>query len=63
LKQGNLSGFFYYFQVTKFFTPKLKFMEQNQGPSLFGLEIDAAGKSHLSETARWAKFLAIAGMI
>lgn len=38
-------------------------MEQNQDSSLFGLEIDANGKSHLSETARWAKFLAIAGMI
>jgi uncharacterized membrane protein YjgN (DUF898 family) len=38
-------------------------MEQNQGSSLFGLEIDASGKSHLSETARWAKFLAIIGMV
>ncbi len=38
-------------------------MEQNQGSSLFALEIDANGKSHLSETARWAKFLAIIGMV
>ena len=38
-------------------------MEQNQESSLFGLGIDATSKSHLSETGRWAKFLAIFGMI
>jgi hypothetical protein len=30
---------------------------------LFSLTIDPVTKSHLSETARWAKFLAITGMI
>ena len=38
-------------------------MEQNQETSLFGLSIDPIGKSHLSDTARWAKFLAIVGMV
>ncbi|MFI5185916.1 MAG: DUF5362 family protein [Chitinophagales bacterium] len=36
---------------------------QNQESSLFGLNIDPVIKSHLSETARWAKFLAIVGFI
>ena len=36
-------------------------MEQNQ--SLFGLNIDPATKNHLSEAARWAKFLAIVGFV
>ena len=35
---------------------------QNQGP-LFGLSIDPLIKSHLSETARWGKFLSIIGFI
>jgi heme/copper-type cytochrome/quinol oxidase subunit 2 len=35
---------------------------QNQGP-LFGLSIDPIIKSHLSETARWGKFLSIMGFI
>jgi hypothetical protein len=35
---------------------------QNQGP-LFGLNVDPIIKSHLSETARWAKFLSIMGFI
>jgi hypothetical protein len=30
---------------------------------LFSLTIDPVTKSHLSETARWAKFLAITGMV
>jgi len=41
-------------------------MEQNQptqNTSLFGLSIDPAAKSHLSDAARWAKFLAIIGFI
>jgi len=38
-------------------------MEQNQDTSLFGLNIDQASKNHLSEAARWAKFLAIIGFI
>src|SRR5215204_606661 len=38
-------------------------MEQDQNTSLFGLGIDNISKSHLSEAARWAKFLAIAGFI
>ena len=35
---------------------------QGQKP-LFGLSIDPAIKSHLSETARWGKFLAIVGFV
>jgi len=31
--------------------------------SLFNLEIDAIGKSHLTDTAKWARFLAIAGLV
>src|SRR6266516_3400318 len=38
-------------------------MEQDQSSSLFGLSIDSAAKSHLSDAARWAKFLAIMGFI
>ena len=38
-------------------------MEQDQNTSLFGLSIDPAAKSHLSDAARWAKFLAIVGFI
>lgn len=38
-------------------------MDQNQNPSLFGLNVDATGQSHLGEAAGWAKFLAIAGMV
>jgi len=38
-------------------------MEQDQNTSLFGLGIDPISKSHLSETARWARFLAICGFI
>lgn len=35
----------------------------DQNTSLFGLSIDPASKSHFSETARWAKFLAIVGFV
>jgi hypothetical protein len=41
-------------------------MEQQnltQESPLFGLSIDPVIKSHLSETARWGKFLAIVGFI
>jgi hypothetical protein len=38
-------------------------MEQDHNTSLFGLGIDNISKSHLSEAARWAKFLAICGFI
>jgi len=38
-------------------------MEENQNTSLFGLTIDPAAKSHLSDAARWAKFLAIVGFV
>jgi Family of unknown function (DUF5362) len=38
-------------------------MEQNQDSSLFGLSMDATAKAHIAETARWARFLAIVGMI
>ena len=36
-------------------------MEQNS--SLFGIGIDNISKSHLSEAARWARFLAICGFV
>lgn len=36
-------------------------MEQNQ--ALFSLSIDPTTKAYLNETSRWAKFLAIIGMI
>jgi hypothetical protein len=38
-------------------------MDQNQNPPLFGLTIDQISKNHLSEAARWAKFLAIVGFV
>ena len=38
-------------------------MEENQNKSLFGLNIDPAGKSHLAEAARWARFLSIVGFV
>lgn len=38
-------------------------MEQYRESPLFGLSIDPDGKSHLAETAKWARFLAIAGFI
>jgi hypothetical protein len=38
-------------------------MEQDQNTSLFGLGIDNISKSHLSEAAKWARFLAICGFI
>jgi hypothetical protein len=41
---------------------KPKLMEQSSS-SLFSLTIDPITKAHLSETARWARFLAITGMV
>jgi len=38
-------------------------MEDIQAQPLFSLSIDPVTKSHLSETARWARFLAIVGMV
>lgn len=38
-------------------------MEQNQDSSLFGLNVDQAGRAHLAEAARWARFLAIVGFV
>lgn len=38
-------------------------METANTSSLFSLNIDPLTKTHLSETARWARFLAIFGMI
>ena len=40
-----------------------QYPEQNQETSLFGFGIDAASRAHLSEAAKWAKFLAIFGFI
>jgi len=42
--------------------PKPTVMEENQS-SLFGLGIDPTIKIHLSEAARWARFLAIVGFV
>lgn len=36
---------------------------QNQDADLFGLSIDATGRQHLAEAARWARFLAIVGFV
>lgn len=38
-------------------------MEHTQSSELFSLSIDPMTKSHLGETAKWARFLAICGMI
>ncbi len=38
-------------------------MEHTQSSELFSLSIDPVTKSHLGETAKWARFLAICGMI
>ena len=38
-------------------------MEQTQDSSLFGLGVDPNTKTHLSEAARWAKFLSIVGFV
>jgi len=36
---------------------------QNQDAGLFGLSIDTTGRAHLTEAARWARFLAIVGFV
>ena len=38
-------------------------MEQVSNTSLFSLSVEPATKAHLSEAAKWARFLAIIGMI
>lgn len=38
-------------------------MEQHSSSSLFNLSIDPLAKSHLGEAAKWARFLAIMGMV
>jgi hypothetical protein len=39
-------------------------MEQISTPtSLFSLSVDPAGKAHLTEASKWARFLAIVGMV
>ena len=39
-------------------------MEHNPpGTNLFGLSIDATGKNHLLDAAKWARFLSIVGFI
>ena len=40
-----------------------QYTEQNQETSLFGFGIDQSSRAHLSEAAKWAKFLAIFGMV
>jgi hypothetical protein len=39
------------------------YTEQNQEASLFGFGIDQSSRTHLSEAAKWAKFLAIVGFV
>jgi uncharacterized membrane protein len=39
------------------------YTEQNQETSLFGFGIDQSSRTHLSEAAKWAKFLAIVGFV
>ena len=36
---------------------------ENQETSLFGFGIDQSSRAHLSEAAKWAKFLAIVGFV
>lgn len=38
-------------------------MEQSQDTSIFGFGIDSSSREHLSEAAKWAKFLAIVGFV
>lgn len=38
-------------------------MDQNQNNALFDLSVSSDAKSQLMDTAKWAKFLAICGMI
>lgn len=38
-------------------------MQQEQEVSLFNLNLDQTGRGHLSEAAKWAKFLSIIGFI
>lgn len=38
-------------------------MESITNTSLFSLNVDPVTKAHLSETAKWARFLAIVGMV
>ena len=39
------------------------YTEQNPDTSLFGFGIDQSSRAHLSEAAKWAKFLAIVGFV
>lgn len=38
-------------------------MDQDQQQSIFGLTVDDTNRSHLSEAARWGRFLAIVGFV
>ena len=52
----NLYGFSFVYH-------NLIVMEHQQDSSLFGMNVDQVGKSHLADAARWAKFLSIMGFI
>jgi len=39
------------------------YTEQNPDTSLFGFGIDQSSRAHLSEAAKWARFLAIVGFV
>lgn len=51
------------FIIFKSFLPKQHFMEHDDSSSLFNLSIDSTTKAHLGEAAKWARFLAIVGMV
>ena len=40
-----------------------QYTEQNQETSLFGFGIDQSSRVHLSEAAKWAKFISIVGFV
>jgi hypothetical protein len=41
----------------------MEFQNQPEDSGLFSLNLDAVGKNHLAEAAKWARFLAIVGFI
>ena len=51
-----------FFAAIIFIQTKTFFMDQNQ-QSIFGLSIDESNRAHLSEAAKWGRFLAIVGFV
>ena len=60
---GCQSCLLYLYALFHFFKHKSIIMEHQQDSSLFGMSVDQAGKAHLAEAARWAKFLSVMGFI